>query len=177
MTLHLKIYFVRASMALHEYDEAALCFKKVLKLDENNTAVATDIAKLKAAVQKYKENRKSMSRKMVRKLFPKEEDGDCLRNTTNPVGKDSKEIAESESLPNVRGNEEREAVPRDELINVELSKPNLLNSDAENNSSKVLEQYHIGSVGISVGLSIIIAAVSIILFYFINGNFDEAIKG
>ena len=72
-------------MALHEYDEAALCFKKVLSLDEKNTAVLADIAKLKKAVREYKESRKQMSERMISKLFTTESNLSSDAATKNSV--------------------------------------------------------------------------------------------
>jgi hypothetical protein len=89
-------------MALHEYDEAALCFKKVLSLDEKNTAVLADIAKLKRAVKEYKESRKKMSERMISKLFTS--DSDFLTASGDAVVKELvDEAAEhSESSPQHR---------------------------------------------------------------------------
>lgn len=46
-----------------------MCFQKVQRLDPDNTAVITDLAKLKIAALKYKEARTKMSARMVSQIF------------------------------------------------------------------------------------------------------------
>jgi tetratricopeptide (TPR) repeat protein len=78
----------RASLQLHEYDEASLCFKRVLEIDPSNKAVGTDIAKLRRAVEQYKASRKAMSSRMVSKLFASSKGGQGLPGGGNSAPKE-----------------------------------------------------------------------------------------
>ena len=61
----------RASLSLHEYTEALMCFQRVQELEPSNVSVVADLARLKRAMRQYKEARQDMSKRMVRQIFPK----------------------------------------------------------------------------------------------------------
>lgn len=78
----------RASLQLHEYNEASVCFKRVLEVDPGNKAVVADIAKLRRAVEQYKTNRKAMSNRMVSKLFTAKDGAGASNSTSSSEGVD-----------------------------------------------------------------------------------------